>query len=855
MIAIFSAQSSGLHWLLKFALPIAFIVIVISSKGLKSSLVIAGAMVIGLGAVQLDSDQDPHRLRSLLDRGLILSDEPVSIIGSVPRVPEIFPDGFQFDLETDSVATPRFCATSRGRLSVRVKTGAASSISSGSKIRVSCFLRREDIFRNPGGFRQLEFLDGEDRDATCNLKSTLLLEIADGQTDLNGFDLGQLRNRAISEIISEMGPVQGGIVSAVTLGNKEFLDGRVAEIFRKGGTFHLLIISGLHMTFIAGVILFIVTLFTHSRWIHFILVTPIIWIYAEMVGWESPVTRACLMFTLILLGRCFFRLSEPLNLVMMTAGISLVMQPRDIFNASFQLTFLSVIAVTSFALPVIDGLRKMGGWIPSKATPFPPPSDFLRSIAETIYWNPREWDFKNRGNNWTATLVKHPIANLYHFPLIARTVSRLFEGFLVSLIVQIVLLPVQIILFHRVTPAGMLLNLAIAPLIAFQAVTAMLMLAVEGLSPNLADIVLRFSLTAGELTLWVSKVLLESGIDDLRVPIYDGVGQIVYLIHFALLLVMLFALRSWDPLNRRRGLSFFATIIAISFAINATLIVFVPLSSPISDGKLRIHFLDVGQGDATFIIFPNGETMLVDGGGMPSFAERDSEQDFTPDTIRIGESVVSEFLWEMGYSKIDHVIATHSDADHIQGLIDVVSNFRVGRIHLGEMNPESQEYKKLISSSLNQGIKTAHAFAGDVMDVGGTRLEVLNPPRDGIVKSTNEGSLVLRIVYGKRRFLLTGDIESEGESFVVSQKDIRADLVKVAHHGSRTSSSNEFIRAVGARHAIIPVGRRSRFSHPHAEVLERWRSSGARIMSTGKSGTITVTTDGDEMSITSFTGD
>ena len=853
-IAIVLMQSSGIQMWMRIGLPLLLVLVAIALFGLKSSLVLCAAMIFGVGAVLIDAEDDPQRLRSLLDRGVIAGDEPVSIIGSVSRTSEILPDGLRFEINVESIGTPRFCATSSGRLSVRVKSAEASTISSGSIVRVACFPRREEIFRNPGGFRHIEFLDGEDIDATCNLKSALLIEMSDLQPSSNGFDLGRFRNARISEIITAMGPVQGGVVAAVILGNKEFLDGRVAEIFRQGGIFHLLIISGLHMTFIAGVILFVVTLFTDSRWIHFALVTPMVWTYAELVGWERPITRACLMFTLFLLGRCFFRASESFNLVMATALISLAIQPRDIFTPSFQLTFLSVIAVTSFALPIIEGIRKMGEWTPSKANPFPPSPGLLRSIAETIYWNPRVWTIKSRGHNWTASIVKYPFANLYRFPWFAKIISRLFEGILLSFIVQIVLLPLQIILFHRITPAGILLNLVIAPLLAVQSLTALLMLAVGGLSADAAYIFQQISTMCGDLMFWISKSLLAFENDAWRIPVYNGIGRTGYLLHFVITLLILFALRFWNPFSDRPRLSISGTIVTILFFINAAFVVSVPLASPIPDGRLSFHFLDVGQGDSTFVIFPNGETMLIDAGGIPSFGGNGSDQDFTPDLMRIGESVVSEFLWEMGYSSIDHLVATHSDADHIQGLSDVIANFRVGSVHLGQMNRDSQEFKNLAAISTRRGVQLAHTFAGDVMDVGTVKIEVLNPPRGAAAKSSNEGSAVLRIIYGRNRFLLTGDIESEGESFLVSQKEIRADLVKVPHHGSRTSSSEDFINAVGARYAVIPVGRRSRFGHPHAEAVERWKKSGAKVMSTGVSGTITVTSDGDQMTITSFTG-
>jgi competence protein ComEC len=250
--------------------------------------------------------------------------------------------------------------------------------------------------------------------------------------------------------------------------------------------------------------------------------------------------------------------------------------------------------------------------------------------------------------------------------------------------------------------------------------------------------------------------------------------------------------------------------------------------------------------------------MLIDGGGRFSLSSgalsADGTGAFEPDTPSIGESVVSEFLFEQGISRIDLLVATHADADHIQGLADAAANFKVGRALFAAMPPDDPDFQRLADVLEARRIGASIAARGDAMEFGGARVEVLSPPRTGTAAngSENDRSLVLRIVYGSRAILFTGDIEAAAERHLVDSTKLAADVVKVAHHGSRTSSTEAFVDAVAPLVAVVPVGRRSPFGHPHREVIERWRRRGVRVLTTGESGTISVSTNGSDLTVGTF---
>ncbi|MDI1243709.1 MAG: ComEC/Rec2 family competence protein, partial [bacterium] len=286
------------------------------------------------------------------------------------------------------------------------------------------------------------------------------------------------------------------------------------------------------------------------------------------------------------------------------------------------------------------------------------------------------------------------------------------------------------------------------------------------------------------------------------------------------------------------------------------LIIFHPSSSPVADGRLTIEFLDVGQGDSTFITFPNGETMLIDGGGRVDYSVRSEEDEpFEPDAPRIGEMVVSEFLWEKGYSRVDRLVVSHADADHSQGLTDTIRNFSVGEVILGSAPATDSEMDGLLTLAKLFSVPVRQVGRGESIHVGGAvRIDMLWPlPTSEPLGSDNNSSLVMRLIHGTNTFLFTGDIEQEAEAGLLAEGSVlRADVIKVPHHGSRTSSTKEFVDAVRPKLAIIPVGNRSMFGHPHLEVVERWRAAGAETRTTGRKGTLTVLSDGNSLDFTTF---
>lgn len=838
-----------------------------------------------------DQTVDENRLKRLYDENKIPSGDPLEIEGVLQTKPERAPGGFFLELKAEKLFYKNQISDVSGKLSLfaAASDGQAAleyealGLRYGSRVRVACRPTREEQFLNPGVVSRKEILDRREIDAAAVIKSPLLIEKL-GEEKIFA-PLGWIYERRanlIGNFKDKFSVSTAGVLIASLLGNRHFLDRPTAAVFREGGTFHVLVISGLHITFIGGLTLVFVRFFTRSRWRQFFVASCFLWAYSAAVGADVPVVRAALMFTVLLFSQVIYREANLLNALGAAALALLVWRPEDLFGQSFQLTMVSVTAIVAGAFPLIEKLREIGGWMPSAEKPFPPRAGrFLKSFCETLYWREALWAREQKRQVWSARLYKTPYLKWLEARSLQSVFRYLFESLLVSLVVQIWLLPLSVLYFHRVAFSAVVLNLWVGFFIALESFAAVAALFLGVFSETAALPVVRLTELFNSLLLFLPELFIAFDLAGFRVPVYTGAGRAVYFLYFLPLLVLTFFINGWKPFERvpprktevsdpkkeRSWSEIFEPAFLGSFTVRAAalvliflvaLVVFHPFSAPAPDGRLHMEFLDVGQGDAALVTFPNGETLLIDGGGRVGFRTPDDEGEngsFEPDRPRIGEAVVSQFLWEKGLSRIDYILATHADADHIQGLKDVAENFEIGAAFFGRMPFEENDFAALYGVLQRKKAGIIEVSRGDELEIGGVRLQILHPRKtvSSEPNSGNNDSVVLRLIYGTKKFLFTGDIEKEAEAELLGNPAfLRADLVKVAHHGSRTSSTEGFIRATGAEYAIIPVGRKSMFGHPHREVVERWLASGAKIKQTGDKGMISVSTDGRDLVIETF---
>lgn len=855
------------------AIVFAALALLLSKYGVSTVLITLAFVSIGTFSFLCEVERNtvPGRLSVLYDNGTIRSDEPVEVEGVLVAGREPSVDGDFVTLRAEKLRYRGEDRNVSGKVRLFVHDPKSESETSdlrseianlkyGSRIRVSCSLEREDDYLNPGVIPRRQMLDRLGIDASGSVKSPFLIEhLADESVFLPLAWVHDQRAKLIDSFRRNLSPRAAGVMIASLLGDKYFLDKETADLFRDGGTFHILVISGLHITFIGGLLLLVIRRFTRVRWVQFVVTNGVLWAYTLAVGADVPVVRAAVMFTVISFAYVVYRQSSLLNSLGICALFLLVWRPTELFDPSFQLTFVSVAAIVACAYPLIEMLRRIGSWTPTATMPYPADVPvWLASFCETLYWNAEAWRIEAKSNIWTARLSKSPYFRGKAIGVVQRAGRYLFEGVLVSLVVQIWMLPLTVVYFHRVSVASVLLNLWVGVFIAIESFAAVIGAVFSYFSQALAMPFFAMAELSDRLMLILPQYFSVLGWASFRLPAYSGPGKAVYFLFFVPVILLALALRRWKPFELKNRSPLISRRVLVpsfgSLAFFSFVIVFHPLSAPKADGRLHIDLLDVGQGDAALVTFPDGRTMLVDGGGRTNYKQsEEGENAFVRDVRGIGEAVVSEYLWYRGYSRIDHILATHADADHIQGLTDVAKNFSIGSAVFGRMPADDPDYAQLADVLRQRGISSTNIFRGDVLQFGDVLVDVLYPvgfdPSNAV--SENDNSVVLLIRYGSRKFLLTGDIERRAESELVSET-LAADVVKVPHHGSRTSSTQPFIDAVRAKYAIISVGRTSPFGHPHADVVDRWKANGAEVMTTGERGTISVSSDGSDLVVERF---
>jgi competence protein ComEC len=841
------------------------------------------------------------RLRSLYEHGRIAPGDPVEVTGVIERAPELAPDGLLLALRVEAVRHKSVETPCAGRIELyapvrdaREAAGYESlELRRGARVRLMAALTRDARYRNPGVEPLGDYLELRDADARGTLKSALLVERLDDEAvTLPLALLDEWRTRLVRLSDATFSREASGVFKAAVLGNRRGLSRDAAERLREAGTFHVLVISGLHIAFVGGLLWAVAGRFTRRPLARWGVSVAFVWLYALGVGAEASVVRAALTFTLAALAPALGRHSAPLNSTGGAALALLVWRPASLFDPSFQLTFLSVLAIVAAALPLVSNLKAVGEWRPTRATPYPPACPRrLRALAELLYWRERAWRREMSQATHSYRLFKSPWAARLERWRLQTALRFVFAAALVSAAVQLTLLPLLALNFHRLALASLLLNLFVGALMVVHAFAALAALAVSQLSAALAAPLVWLTEMAAAILVHGVDPFAVAGVAGQRLPEYTGVASAVYVLHLVPLPALAAALLRWRPLAappRARGVderhatcfdssrvkvdevaadgkrtaARRARLLKVAALISFTttfIVVAHPFSAGRADGRLRVDFLDVGQGDAALVTMPDGSTLLVDGGGRPAFrpprgADDDSEA-FEPDTRGVGDAVVSEYLWWRGLARVDYVLATHADADHVEGLNDVVKNFRVAAALVGRAPRGDEDFARFAETARSAGVPVHLVARGDRLRFGAVTVDVLWPPPGAspAAPSGNDDSVVLRLRYGRRTFLLTGDVEARAERALVSAyDDLRSDALKIAHHGSRTSSTAAFVNATRPALAVISVGRDSPYGHPHPEVLARWRDAGAQILTTGERGTVTVSTDGEDLRVETF---
>lgn len=615
------------------------------------------------------------------------------------------------------------------------------------------------------------------------------------------------------------------MLSAMVTGDRSYLGSALRTPFERTGSFHLLVVSGLHLGIFATFV------FAIGRRLHIgrlpltAITLSLSLAYALLTGFGQPVQRAYAMLALYLIGRLLYRDRGRLNSLGFAALCLLVFDPHALFDPGLEMTLLTVVAVAGIAVPAME----------RTSTPFLIASRFINAVGMDTAFEPRLAQFRVTlrllGEHLEPFVSRRPrrtrrAQNVLAFGI--RGSLLLFDLCLVSAIIEFVMALPMTAYFHRVTTFGLFVNILIVPGLTLLLPAALLTMLALLLLPHIAW--LPAAVTAALLHAVVAIVRISSALhmSEWRLPgptITDTL---------ACLALLVFAV--WIVRTRSRV----ALPMSAAALLTAVICVLAPPGVSRRAGVLEISAIDVGQGDSIFVVSPDGRTMLVDAGGPTGGSTRQGNFD-------IGEDVVSPYLWSRHIQRLDVVALTHAHSDHMGGMVAVLRNFRPRELWVGH-NPPTPAYQQLLREAASLGVRVRSFSAGDSVAFGAATARVLAPspsyqPGDS---ASNDDSLVLHLSYAGHSALLEGDAEASSETAMLSlpADELASDLLKVGHHGSKSSTTPPFLARVQPHLAVISVGPYNSYHHPRWETLEKLQVEGAHTWRTDLLGVSTFYIDG-----------
>jgi len=710
---------------------------------------------------------------------IVVDDRGEDVVRGVVRGP-VSAEGFVVEIEGG------------GRVLV---AGDAGEVLPGDRVDVSGRVREPRGFRNPGGIDRAQVV----RDRGAELEMTAEeVGIVERGAEVSGWRWAAMAHRAAAARVAARGGDARGnaIVRAAVVGDRSGIDDATNADWRGAGIFHALSVSGMHLAVVAMLLFGAVrrvwsavpalVLRVDSGRVAAIAAAPVAVAYTLITGGQTATVRALVVVLAVLGGVLLRRRLRVLDAVALAALLILIDRPSTLRDPSFQLSFTAAVTLSLVA----RRSRGIRGW--------------LIAAVRVSLW---------------VTATTAPVT-AWHFHQVA--IAGLVGNVVLTPVVELVVIPAAL--------AGIALGAAGVP-----GARRLIDLAIA-LAAIVED-------GAHHLAGWIPA---------LHVPPPRPIEIVAW---FALLAAIARATRQpWRSRGRwRAACAGCAAVLVLAGSICESVV------APAVREELRITFLDVGQGDAAIIELPGGAVWLVDAGGLPVRASGEIDAATAARRQRAPGEAIRRVLDARRIRRIDLAVISHPHPDHYLGLLALagevpITELWTARPPPGEVAPADAgmpTFEAVAATLARRGTWLVHPPLGAARVERDVVLEVLGPVYDDgtgrapvaaadPVRTVNDNSLIVAIVRAGRRVLFLGDVEHEGEDALVASGAAAADVVKVAHHGSPTSSTRELVAATGARWAIVSCGRSNRFGFPAAEVVDRWTDAGAAVLRTDQRGAITV---------------
>ncbi len=690
--------------------------------------------------------------------------------------------------------------------------------------------------RNLGQFNEYTYYRSRNYHFKFYGKEVLII---DGTVNWLKEALRELRSRLADVYDIHLEEKEAGIIKAMVLGEKSGMDKEVKELYQQNGIGHLIAISGLHITLVAGALYKILERIGSPKKITSILTIVFIWLYGLMTGFSVSTNRAVVMMMLSLVAGIVGRTYDMPTALSISGIVILAQKPMLCMDSGFLLSFGAILGIGVVNPILVQGLE----------------------LEKT-----REEKIREKKSK------RHKSASSKFKEAMQETIKK---SLLASLSVQIVTLPVILYFYYEIPLYGVILNIVVIPLMSILLGTALVGGIVGILFPFIPFLSRFFMGSVHVILKWYEALgSVTRGLPFSRIIVGKPEAWQVWL-YYVLLVVLLYVLYAmnemcegretgqlaskiggkvwkrgwkktwkviwgtWIKLSKWKKRTVSVIWLAVSFGL------LIPVENlGLARPELEFTFVDVGQGDCILMRSKSGFTCLVDGGST--------------DESSVGTYRIIPFLKAKGIGKLDYVIVTHADSDHISGIVELMEDNKKGGIEIERlMLPKTtlieENYESLVNLAEECEIPVVYIKGGDKLVAGSLELTCLHPAADYKAEDSNSYSTVLQVQYGEFRALLTGDLGIEQEKLLV-KKGILEDvlLLKVAHHGSKNSTCEEFLECVQPELAIISAGKDNSYGHPHKDTLERLAKVGSKVMSTAEYGGITVEVEGGKVRVDGY---
>lgn len=564
-----------------------------------------------------------------------------------------------------------------------------------------------------------------------------------------------------------------GLTLGMMIGETKDISEDIMENFKNTGITHLVAVSGSNVVYVMLLVQFIFNKLIGKRATNFVSIFFII-IFMFVSGASSSVVRASIMVIMTLIANILHLKSDTINNIAFSALLLTIINPLILYDVGFVLSFGGTIGIVLIS------------------------KDFSR-IFEKLF----NKIFEKLGVN-----------------KFQKFLNSLVETLAVTCSAQLILTPIMLYYFNTFSLLSIVTNLIVVPFSGFITILGFVVYIISKISFAFASFFGKSLYVLTTFTIWTAEIFSKIPYSNLKIITPNLFEIIVF--YFAVFvgiknidLKSLFKKQKYKFIGGVKKEKPFKILgIVISFFI---LIEIIQYNFP--RNYVDIHCVDIGQGDSFYVKTPNNKNILIDGGGSENYD--------------VGENILMPYLLDMRVNKIDTIFCSHSDADHLYGLLTVLENFKVNQIIIAK---NSKGYEKLYKIAKNKNIKIFEVLRGDVIEIDKIKFEVLSPELKQNNSDVNAYALVLKMIYGNESMLFTGDITKETEENLYN---VKSSILKVGHHGSKTSTSEKFLARVSPKLSIISVKKNNSYGHPNEEVLKRLKQY-SKIYTTAECGEIKI---------------